>query len=537
MSYIVAICRGGKLTGINKIEIPNFLSSELNPKVLKLFEIIQQQAEAIQQLRDEVAELKGLKKKPKIRPSRMEEETEEEGKKQSGKGKRPGSSKRKKTKDLEIHSTKVIQPKSIPKGSVFKGYKDYVVQDLEILTRNTLYRLGRWLTPRGNYIEGILPQEVKGHFGAMLKSYILYQHNQCRVTQPLILEQLQEFGIDISVGQIDRILSEGKESFHREKKELLNAGLTVSNYIQVDDTGARHEGKNGYCTVVGNGYFTWFLSTGSKSRINFLKLLRGKFRDYVINDEGLQYMRMQKLPPFRLRQLSKRRFRDESQWRGYLKKLGVTDRRHIRILTEGALVGSLFEHGFNPELVILSDDAGQFNILLHALCWIHAERTIHKIVPFNDKQRADLKNVRDQIWDLYRDLKAYKLKPGKRKKLKLGQRFDKIFTQKTRFATLNCALKRLYKNKTELLLVLDRPEIPLHNNVIETDIREYVMRRNVSGGTRHDRGKEARDTFASLKKTCRKLGVSFWDYLLDRLKGGEQVPQLSDLILQKAQLA
>lgn len=305
----------------------------------------------------------------------------------------------------------------------------------------------------------------------------------------------------------------------------------------MDDTGARHGGKNGYCTVVGNDYFAWFSSTDSKSRINFLELLRGKFRDYVVNDEGLQYMRMQKLPPFRLKQLSKRRFRDETQWRGYLKKLGVTDRRHIRILTEGALVGSLFEHGFYPELVILSDDAGQFNILLHALCWIHAERTIHKIVPFNDKQRADLKNVRDQIWDLYRDLKAYKLKPGKRKKLKLGQRFDKIFTQKTCFATLNCALKRLYKNKTELLLVLDRPEIPLHNNVVETDIREYVMRRNVSGGTRHDRGREARDTFASLKKTCRKLGLSFWDYLCDRLKGGEQVPQLSDLILQKAQLA
>lgn len=160
------------MTGINKIGIPHFTSSELNPKVLKLFEILQRQAEAIQQLRDEIAELKGLKKKPKIKPSRMEEETEEEGKKQSGKGKRPGSSKKNKTKDLEIHSIKVIQPKSIPKGSVFKGYKDYVLQDLEIRSRNTLYRLGRWLTPRGEYVEGVLPQEVEGHFGAMLKSYI-----------------------------------------------------------------------------------------------------------------------------------------------------------------------------------------------------------------------------------------------------------------------------------------------------------------------------------------------------------------------------
>jgi hypothetical protein len=121
----------------------------------------------------------------------------------------------------------------------------------------------------------------------------------------------------------------------------------------------------------------------------------------------------------------------------------VTDKRHIRILTEGALVGTLFRRGFNPNLVIVSDDAGQFNILLHALCWIHAERTIHKLIPFHDQQRIDLENVRNQIWDFYRDLKKYRLKPGKRKQRQLKKRFDTIFTQKTCFATLNCALRRL----------------------------------------------------------------------------------------------
>lgn len=532
-SVILCLVLGGHLTKITRIKIPQFASNELNPKVLKLLEIIQQQGEAIEQLRDEVAQLKGHKTRPKIKPSKIDEETSVDNNKNNKDKKRSGSFKKSKTKDLAIHETKVIPPKLIPKGSVFKGYKDYVVQGLKIEAHNILYQLERWETPCGIYVEGELPSHVQGHFDTHLRAYILYQHNQCHVTQPRLLEQLLEFGIDISAGQIDRILSEDKEAFHEEKKELLTAGLCVSDYVQVDDTGARHKGKNGYCTVICNGYFTWFSSTISKSRINFLELLRGRNKDYVINDEAILYMRGQKLPPFRFQELKERHFRDNQQWQRYLSKQGIADKRHIRILTEGALVGSLFKHGFNPNLVILSDDAGQFNILKHALCWIHAERTIHKLVGFNDQHRTDLEKVREQIWEFYKDLKEYKLKPGKRKKISLEKQFDIIFTQKTCFATLNCALKRLHNNKKELLLVLDRPEIPLHNNASETDIREFVTRRKISGGTRHDRGKRARDTFTSLKKTCRKLGISFWDYLLDRIHGDNQITYLPDLVYQK----
>ena len=89
-------------------------------------------------------------------------------------------------------------------------------------------------------------------------------------------------------------------------------------------------------------------------------------------------------------------------------------------------------------------------------------------------------------------------------------------------------------NKAELLLVLERPEIPLHNNLSENDIREYVKRRKVSGSTRSELGRRCRDTFTSLKKTCRKLGVSFWDYLLDRLSKSQEIPPLQDLILHHA---
>jgi len=128
----------------------------------------------------------------------------------------------------------------------------------------------------------------------------------------------------------------------------------------------------------------------------------------------------------------------------------------------------------------------------------------------------------------------YKLSPNKTKRIQLQERFREIFTQKTDFQTLNLAIGRLYENRDELLLVLDRPEIPLHNNLSENDIREYVKRRKVSGSTRSELGRQCRDTFTSLKKTCRKLGVSFWEYLLDRISKTNKIPRLPELILNHA---
>jgi hypothetical protein len=146
-----------------------------------------------------------------------------------------------------------------------------------------------------------------------------------------------------------------------------------------------------------------------------------------------------------------------------------------------------------------------------------------------------LENVRTQIWDLYQILKAYKEAPGENKKAEIRERFNLIFRQNTCFATLNLTLERLHNNKKELLLVLEHPEIPLHNNLSEGDIREYVKRRKLSGGTRSDEGRRCRDTFASLKKTCRKHGISFWQYLQDRVLGTGHIPPLPVLIAARAQ--
>ena len=501
---------------------------------------ISQLTEQVQQLRDEIARLKGHKPKPNIPPSALEKNPErKKWVKDSGEP-RPGSKKRAKTAGLKISETIYINPTELPPGSWFKDYAEWTVQDLIIETRNTLYRLARHVTPTGECLCGELPPEVSGHFGATLRGFILLLHHQGRATQPAILEMLRDFGVDISAGALNGILTEGKEAFHAEKAEILRVGLEVSGHVNVDDTGARHKGKNGVCTLIGNEWFAWFESTESKSRINFLKLLGAGRSCFAINAAALKYMREQRLPLESLGKLSALtdlKLESEETWNAVLAGLGLTGARHVRIATEGALIGGLLGNGFNPDLAIISDDAGQFNVFLHGLCWIHGERTIHKLLGFNDRQRAVLEEARDAIWEFYRELKAYKLSPTAGEKARLEARFDEIFTRRYDcFATLTLGLRRLHKNRAELLLVLERPDVPLHNNTGESAIREYVTIRKISGSTRSDAGRMARDTFTSLKKTCRKLGVSLWSYLKDRLSGKNEIPRLGELIRRRAQL-
>ena len=548
-------------------------------RIDELLQALQRAHEQIQQLRDEIAILKGQKARPKFKSSKMDQGTDKDKDKNDGPGDGPdggagdgsgaspqdagkshraGSAKRSKTAALQIHEERVIAPAlPLPAGARFKGYRDFVVQGLIIKAHNIRYRLESWRSPHGSWLKGQLPLSVQGHhFDVQLRSYVLHQHHHCHVTQPLLLEQLRQWGIDISAGQIEALLSAGKEPFHEEKAGVLSTGLQVSPAITVDDSGARHQGKNGYVLHIGNALFGWFGSTASKSRINFLEQLHAGTITTRINEVALDYMHGQGLSALVRAQLALVPYPAVNQtpnqmsqqlseqacppclslahWQAHLASLQITDARHVRTATEGALLGSLMHKGFNPELVIVSDGARQFAIGLHALCWIHAERLIHQLIPINQEQRQSQQRVRAQLWDLYADLKAYKRQPEQESAPLLQARFDALFTQSTGYYTLDDLLARLYRRKPELLLVLQRPEIPLHTNGSETDIRDYVKKRKVSGGTRSDRGRQCRDTFASLKKTCRKLGISFWLYLLDRLSLSNTIPPLPALIRQAA---
>lgn len=524
------------------LELPEIRPEDRTPLVETLLGIIRQlldqvgQLEAtVTQLRDEIARLKRQKPRPEIKPSLLESRPAQ----RQGRP-RPGATKRPKTAELRIDQEKPLHLDHPPEGATFRCYEPYVVQELLIRTETTRYLRARYDVPGAGsalapFPAGVLPV-AGGHFGANLIAYILDQYHQAQVTEPLLLEQLWEYGIAISAGQLHRILTENQEAFHREKAELLAAGLRASSYIATDDTAARHQGHNGYCTVIGNDLFAYFETTDKKSRLNFLQILQGDPRTYTINETTVAYWKRQKLPAAVVAALTQgpQEFGGVEAWQARLQELAITHERHRRLASEGALLGGLVSRGVSPALGVLSDGAHQFIVFVHAACWVHVERPLTQLIPKNEDHRLAIEKLRGQIWELYQDLKRYRANPDAAQRPLLEARFDALVKQPTDYPSIARVLKDMANQKADLLRVLERPEIPLHNNAMESDIREFVKRRKISGGTRNDAGRRCRDTFASLKKTCRKLGLRFWSYLQDRVRGRGQIPRLADLLCQKA---
>src|SRR5437660_2811322 len=411
-------------------DLDGLSNADLKSLVLKLLEEVAALRRTIAAQRDEIARLKGGSGRPNIKPSGMDRATEPKPSLAGGEPRPKGS----KASKLSIHEERTVELEAPPQGARFKGYTDYVVQDLMIRPHVVNFRCQRWQMVDGEIMTAPLPTGISGHFGPELRRFVLAQYHQAQVTVPRLLALLRAFGIIISKRQIVRLLIAGQEGFIDEACDVWRAGLSSAKWITVDDTGARHKAANGFCTQIGNVHFAWFGTTGSKNRGNFLNLLRAGHDDYVINAEALAYMRQ--------------------------------------------------------------------------TC------------------------IRGLIWSFYRDLKAYRQNPSRQRKAVLRARFDRIFTRKTGFVTLDRLLTRLHANKRELLMVLDRPEIPLHTNGSENDVRCQVTKRKVSGGTRSDRGRDCRDAFLGLNKTCAKLGIAFWDYLGSRLAVPNQpeVPYLPAIV-------
>ena len=264
--------------------------------------------------------------------------------------------------------------------------------------------------------------------------------------------------------------------------------------------------------------------------------------DYVINEAALAYMREHRLPQATIARFGDAElgFASRDAFMAHLQELGLTRLKvrpdPVQIATEAALWGSVAGQGLLDGAVIVSDGAGQFRIAEHALCWAPVERLIHKLDAFCELHVQAKECIRARIWRLYRALKDYRQAPASRRASELKRRFDAIFSAETGFVTLDRLLARLRAQKDELLMVLKRPDIPLNTNGSENDIRCQVTRRKISAGTRSDKGRDSRDAFLGLMKTCAKQAISFWDYLGDRLGvlQGPAVPRLAALVRQLA---
>jgi hypothetical protein len=345
----------------------------LEKQIENLEKQIKNQKERIEQLEAELRAKKKLKGKPKMLASLLNLPE----KKEPEEGKRAGSEKESKKEEFEVDQEIIIYPESVPDNAKFNGYRDYDVQELIIQRNNIRFKIAEYITEEGKTLVGEIPKAYKGkHFGPGLICYVMHQHYQCRVPQPLIYEQLREWGIRISAGQVNRILTEEHEIFEQEQERVLRVGLETATYVHTDDTSARHQGKNGYCTVIGNDFFAYFKSSDTKSRENFLEMLQGEEKRYVLNEYAQAYMGGYEIPK---KQQEKITFSDEvianskEQWKIYLAGKGIVGKKTVRIVTEAALLGALSTSGRIDGLRIMSDGAGQFNVLRHGLGQFNSE--------------------------------------------------------------------------------------------------------------------------------------------------------------------
>jgi hypothetical protein len=487
----------------------------------------------IDELKDEISRLNNTPKRPKFRSGGMEPRNR-------SKGTPPQNLNEANVSNQGVHNPKKVReekrvpPVSIPEGSRFKGYQEFVVQEVELIAKDVVYKLEVWEAPDGTIHRGNLPAVLGGqHFGSELRTLIINLYAQC-MTQPCILEFLQNIGIEVSTGQIHNILMQESKSFSSMSEDILSSGLREADYIETDDTAAKHKHKNGYCTYLGGKYFSYYKSSQSKSRENFLSILLQGKEGYHVNDTMIWHLTQCGVPDHILYLFEERQGKEYSSKQGFrrlLNALSVQGKKIIEHCIEAAAIGFISATILKKDQVLISDRAGQFSILNHAACWIHMERPLRKIPVTNDLVEKEVRMARDVIWKTYRKLKEPVRSDLWRKEVEIL--YDNITAMKSCSPKVTEVIANFQKYREELLKSLDYPAVPLHNNGSEQSIREMVKRRDVSGSTKSIEGQKFRDGLASIKQTCRKLGLSLYSFVRQYFEDG--FIDLSNLVQQRYQ--
>ncbi|MCJ7688200.1 MAG: transposase [Clostridiaceae bacterium] len=492
-----------------------------------------------QELKDEVNRLKGEKGKPQIKPKTNNNVSAPKQKK-TGKKKR-GKKKRSKKNNIPIDNTETVEYKGeLPVDAQFKGYRLVVVQNIIIKTNNIEYKLERYYSAsEGKTYEASLPDGIDPYFSANIKSWIIKWYFDCRMSEAKIHQLLTDIGIQISRGYISNILTKGNDVFHNEKNELVLAGINSSNYQHIDDTGARVSGENQYFSVLCNDFYTAFFTNPRKDRTTVIKILQQTDEiPYLINHHSLSFLEEKKLKSSILEGLYPFLDFEAMNKENFLKEITRSfpklRERHIDRILEAGAIGAYREQKNNVFNILVCDDAKQFfNITkLRSLCWIHEGRHYKKLIPIFDYHKKILEYFLKKFWIYYRKLIRYKKNPTKALKKKLDTEFNKLFGTNTGYAELDERIRLTRNKKKHLLVVLDYPEVPLHNNIAELAIRIYVIKRKISFGTKSADGTRSWETFFSILDTCRKLNIDFREYVLDRISGIFQMPSLAQIIEQ-----
>ena len=535
---------------LKEIEISlDHVDSQTKETILSLLNIIESQAaqikelrQQLQQLRDEINRLKGEQGKPNIKPNKKNNEHHDISSEKERQKKKPRK-KRKKNKHIKINEVRKcsIDKDKLPNDAEFKGYKGVVVQGLKIESNNILFKKEIYYSPslKKTYIAD-LPEGYEGGFDPTIKSLIIILKNICNMSEPKILDFLTNVNVNISAGTISNILIKDNEQFHQEKIEIVNAGLESTDYQQTDDTKARVNGKNHHSHILCNPYYTAYTTKENKSRLAVLEVLKnGEQLQYCLNQQALDIATQLKLGKkylTRLKNIESELEYTEHEFEEKISQLfpSLTDRVKSKIFEAAAIASYRMGSGAGPPVVkkMMCDDAPQFKLIFEqlALCWVHDGRHYKKlcpVVPFNAQK---LTNFIDQYWDYYQKLLDYKKVPLPETAQSLSTEFDQLFSVKTGYSDLDDRIVKTKNKKDNLLLVLQYPWIPLHNNASELAARVQARKRDVSLHTMTDEGTKANDTFLSIVETAKKLSVNPFEYIKDRVSKTYQMPSLANII-------
>ena len=522
--------------------------------IVQLFNLIEDLQATIRQLqtenqrlRDENNRLKGEQGQPQIKPNQPRPKPEpvdlsSEAERRQPQARHKGSKRDRIQVDREQVLT--VDPAQLPADAEFKGYDDVIVQDIEIRTDNVLFHKEKYYSPsaRKTYLAE-LPAGYTGQFGPGIKALTVVQYFACNTTEPKILEFFANVGILISAGELSNILIKEQPQLHAEKDAIYVAGLRSSPWQHTADTATRVNGDNQHCHVVCNPLYTAFFTTKRKDRLTVLDVLRNlQVRTFRVNAEAIEYLHV-----FGLAQRSVRGVQSLPQDQDFseatlnrllderLPRLGPHQRSRILEATAVAAYHAQLEYPVVKLLVC--DDAPQFIWLTGelALCWVHEGRHYKKLDPYVPQHRSALEAFRKQFWEFYAKLRVYQQQPSPGEKERLAAEFDTLFSTVTDYRALDERIAKTKLKKTSLLMVLEHPEIPLHNNPAELAARQRVRKRAISFGPRTKDGAKAWDTFMTLTATAKKLGVSTYHYIYDRVSGANEMPALADLIAERAQ--
>ena len=517
--------------------------------LLNLVETLKTENQALreqnQRLRDEVNRLKGEQGKPNIKPNRQKGVSANH----SSEAERRQPQKRKKRRKLDrvkIDRTEEldVEPERLPADAEFKGHEEVVVQDLRIDTDNVLFRKRKYYSAsEGKTYLAELPPGYQGEFGPSIKSLAIVMHFGMQTTEPKILEFFGHFGIQISSGQLSNILIKDKETFHAEKDAIYEAGLRSSPWQHIDETGARAKGQNQHCHIVCNPLYSAYFTTEKKDRLTVIDVLsNASERRFLLNDEAFELLRSLRVSGRVIGQLNRLPLEQEwseSEFTGLLNQHlpNLGPQQFSRVLDAAAIAAYHAQTGFPVVELLIGDDAPQFKLVTDefSLCWIHEGRHYKKLIPHVAYHRQLLDDFLTRYWHFYGQLLVYRGHPTEEDSIRLADEFDELFSTVTGYDALDERIAKTKAKKESMLIVLEHPEIPLHNNSAELAARKRVRRRKISFGTRSEDGTKAWDTFATLEATAKKLGVSFYEYIYDRISNAYKMPSLADLISRRAE--